>query len=119
MKKNGYGIKVKETPFHLRTELTKNRHLKVATRSSTQWETPHHTASPNWPRQNNQVDKSPDTIHVCMLVSEISGPFWSIYGKKIATCCNQSGNAPTKCYSTLVTFVSLVCRMSKCWYIVY
>jgi hypothetical protein len=39
-------------------------------------------------------------------------------GKKIATCCKQSGNAPTKCYSTLVTFVSLVCRMSKCWYIV-
>jgi hypothetical protein len=42
MKKNGYGIKVKETPFHLRTELTKNRHLEIATRSSTQWETPHH-----------------------------------------------------------------------------
>jgi superfamily II DNA helicase RecQ len=32
VKKNGYGIKVKETPFHLRTELTKNRHLEIATR---------------------------------------------------------------------------------------
>ena len=83
MKKNGYGIKVKETPFHLRTELTKNRHLKVATRSSTEWETPHPTASPNWPRKNNQVDKSPDTIHVCMLVSEFRVPFCSIYGKKL------------------------------------
>ena len=53
MKKNGYGVQVKETPFHLRTELTKNRHLEIATRSSTQWETPHHTASPKWPRNNN------------------------------------------------------------------
>ena len=53
MKKSGYGIKVKEIPFHLLTELTKNRHLEVATRSSTQWETPHHTASPKWPRNNN------------------------------------------------------------------
>jgi hypothetical protein len=57
MKKNEYGINVKETTFHLRTEMTKNRHLEVATRSSTQWETPHHTASPKCPppRQNNQV----------------------------------------------------------------
>ena len=119
MKNNGYGIKVKETPFHLRTELTKNRHLEVATRSSTQWETPHHTASPKWPRKNKQVDKSPDTIHVCMLVSEISGTILEHIWKKIVSCCKQSGNAPTKCYSTLVTFVSLVCRMCKCWYIVY
>jgi phage-related protein len=45
MKKNGYGINVKETTFHLRTEMTKNRHLEVATRSSTQWEAPHHTTN--------------------------------------------------------------------------
>jgi hypothetical protein len=82
MKKNGYGINVKETPFHLRTGLTKNRHLEVATRSSTQWETPHHTESPKWSRKNNQVDKSPDTIHVCMLVSEISGTILEHIWKK-------------------------------------
>ena len=37
---------------------TKNIHLGVATRSSTKWKTPHHAASPKWPRQNNQVHKS-------------------------------------------------------------
>jgi len=62
MKKNGYGVNVKETTSHLQSDwqikqTSRDRHMIF-----NKWEIPHHAASPKWSQQKNQVDKSVDTI---------------------------------------------------------
>ena len=57
---NGYGVMSRRQ--HPISETTNQEHTSRGRHKVfNKVENPHHAASPKWPRQNNQVDKSADT----------------------------------------------------------